>query len=149
MLFRSLGGMLARTLTATPMPSPFLPLAILPSPLLTLLWAIGALGLAAIFLRRFRMTADADAEWAAVLIGATLISPMAWCYYWPMAAGPLAATYARRGAPRWLTTVMLLGACVPFTAFLLPGFTPLGTAVAGNAYFWATLGAFAIVTRLG
>jgi alpha-1,2-mannosyltransferase len=95
----TLQGMLTRTLTATPTPtpSPFLPLANVPSPLLTALWALGAMGLAAMFLRRFLTTVDTDAEWAAVLAAAILISPTAWCYYWPMAAGPLAARYARGG----------------------------------------------------
>ena len=145
----TLTGMLARTLSITPAPSPFAPLAVAPPLLLTALWGLGALGVAGLFFRRFHAAKDLDAEWAAVLLGATLLSPMAWCYYWPMAVGPLAATYARRGAPIWLACLLLVGAVVPFTVFLAPGFTPLGTATAGNAYFWATLAAFAVATRLG
>lgn len=138
---------LTRTFSVTPEPSPFAPIVVLPGWLLTVAWgAIGA-ALVAAFFRRFQRDPDRDGEWAAVAIGAMALSPMAWCYYWPAAVGPLAATYARHAAPVWLTAVMLAGASVPFLVFITARFSPLQTAIIGNAYALAVLAALAIVLR--
>jgi hypothetical protein len=86
----------------------------------------------------FRHRRDVDAEWAAVILAALLLSPLGWSYYGSVAAGPLAATWRQRRGTL-LARAGLWAAWIPWV--ILAEKLPNGwlSLTLGSAYTWSAL----------
>lgn len=104
------------------------------------LWLASAAAVAAtslILASRARGVAGVDYAFALLLVGALLVSPLGWVYYWWLPFGPVVAVlFKRRPSFFWLVAPLLL---VPLG--LVVGGEPDGwkTLTVGSAYFWGTL----------
>jgi hypothetical protein len=99
------------------------------------LWLIVSLLLALCTWWRLRGRPDVDRDWSAIVVASLLMSPLAWCYYWPLAIGPLVAHFSTRGWP-WRATAGIAACLVPL--FELERWQPSGmaTLVWANANVW-------------
>jgi hypothetical protein len=88
--------------------------------------------------REFRDRRHLDAEWAAVILTALLLSPLGWSYYASVAAGPLAATWSQRRGT-FLARIGLWAAWTPW--IVLTDRLPHAwlSLTLGSAYTWSAL----------
>ena len=136
----SLYGVLTRALAPN---RDFAPVLSVPG-LVQPLWLLGAVLIMVTMWWRFRSTEDLDAEWAAVLLAALLISPIGWIYYLPLAIGPVAATLLTRPISR--TAMVGLGLLLVPHLLLTAGQPNRWlTVTLGSAYAW---GAFLVWQRV-
>jgi hypothetical protein len=79
---------------------------------------------------------DIDRAFAALLLGALLISPLGWVYYWWLPLPPLAALIAQHRMPLLLWAVPWLFVPLVVVVSMQPHW--LATLTIGSAYFWGT-----------
>lgn len=138
-------GLLTRALVENPS---FAPVVVAPE-LVQPLWQVGATAIAAVTTAVLVLDATehaVDRAFAVLLLGAQLISPLGWIYYFWLPLGPvtvLAATWWRDRRSN-VGRLVLLATGVAWLMWPLPAVTMLqprswATLVAGSAYFWGAL----------
>jgi len=128
----SLLGTLTRALEVHP--SGLTPLMVRPSWIVPL-WAVGCAGIVGWLWWVLRDREDADRDFAALLVSMLLISPAGWAYYFPLAAGPLAATAVRTRSPLWIGG--LICGLLPYAALSAGPPAAWSTVTLASAYMWS------------
>jgi hypothetical protein len=132
----SLLGFLTRILTIPPSDLRVTPLLIRPD-LVQPLWYTSVAIVVGVAAWRAERSRDIDAVWLMTLVASFLCSPLGWCYYLPLAAGP-SARLAFKGS-RFAKALIAGGyACflVPYTILVLHPLGRLATLTLGSVYLW-------------
>jgi Glycosyltransferase family 87 len=130
----SLFGFLTRILTTPPSGLHVTPLLIRPD-LVRPLWYILVAIVAGVVAWRAGRSRDVDAVWLMTLVASLLCSPLGWCYYLPLAAGPSVGLAFHGSRP---AKVLIAGgyACflAPYTFLVLHPLGRLATLTLGSVY---------------
>lgn len=135
----SLFGFLTRILTTPPSDLHVTPLLIRPD-LVRPLWSISVAIVAGVAAWRAERSRDVDGVWLMTLVASLLCSPLGWCYYLPLAAGPSVSLAFNASRP---AKVLIAGgyACLlaPYTLLVLHPLGRLATVTWGSVYLWGAV----------